>query len=558
MKRKLRIGLLLDTEKVDAWIYHMLSIIKESDDASFELVLINAAGDPSPSFFKKPQHKYGYLAYNIHRRLDERFTGAHMDAFQAFDIADLIENVPRMEVYAIQTKYSDRFKTEDLKKIKAYKIDVFIRLGFRILRGDILSASKFGIWSYHHADNNVNRGGPPGFWEVAEGWNETGSMLQILTEELDGGKVLYRSFSATDDFSIKRNKINYYWKSLYFLPRSLHMLRELGASEFTKWVQRTNQHPVFYSGRLYTAPTNWQTIRLLSSLIWKKLRHKLWKIFNFDQWVVMYSSTGRQLSHAFFRFKKLYPPKDRFWADPFVITKDGMHYIFVEEFIFRTGVGHIAVLTIDREGKFTDMKIVLQRPYHLSYPFVFEHGNEYFMIPETSANRTIELYRCRNLPDEWEFVMNIMETVEAVDTTLLYRDKKWWMFANMRDHPGASLSDELFLFYSNDLFSQHWTPHPKNPIVSDVKFSRPAGNLFEYNGNLYRPSQNCASRYGHSININHIVTLNEHEYSETTVTSIEPQWDEQLLGTHTINFSTAITVIDALMKRRKWSFLRNA
>ena len=91
---------------------------------------------------------------------------------------------------------------EDILKIKHYNLDVLIRFGFKILRGDILKAAKYGIWSYHHGDNDLNRGGPAGFWEVIEHWDITGSTLQILSEDLDGGKILYKSFSMTDRRSI--------------------------------------------------------------------------------------------------------------------------------------------------------------------------------------------------------------------------------------------------------------------------------------------------------------------------------------------------------------------
>jgi hypothetical protein len=90
----------------------------------------------------------------------------------------------------------------------------------------------------------------------------------------------------------------------------------------------------------------------------------------------------------------------------------------------------------------------------------------------------------------------LMINVYAVDPTILRKDGKWWLFVNIRENEGASSLDELFLFYSADLFCRDWTPHPKNPVVSDVKSSRPAGRIFSYNGNIYRPSQNNSKRYG--------------------------------------------------------------
>src|SRR4030095_17246901 len=129
-----------------------------------------------------------------------------------------------MNVQPAMTKYSDTIAGEDIETIGNHQIDVALAFGFRILKGDILTVPRYGVWSYHHGDNLVNRGGPAGFWEVMEGSPVTGSILQVLTEELDGGRVIYRSHAHTDQHSVRRNRANYYWKSSAFLLRKLRDL----------------------------------------------------------------------------------------------------------------------------------------------------------------------------------------------------------------------------------------------------------------------------------------------------------------------------------------------
>ena len=148
--------------------------------------------------------------------------------------------------------------------------------------------------------------------------------------------------------------------------------------------------------------------------------------------------------------------------------------------------------------------------------------------------------------------MNLMENIEAVDATLHYHQNKWWLFANVVENPGASPCDELFLFYSEELHTKNWTPHPLNPVVSDVKKARSAGNIFIHEGKILRPSQNCSKRYGYGFNINEIKTLNENEYEETEITSIEPNWDARVTATHTLNNAGDLTVIDGYLKRRRY------
>ena len=114
------------------------------------------------------------------------------------------------------------------------------------------------------------------------------------------------------------------------------------------------------------------------------------------------------------------------------------------------------------------------------------------MIPETSANNSIELYRCKNFPTEWVFEKNIMQNVAGIDSTLFFKNDKWWLFTNLIENNGASSWDELFLFYSDSPLNDNWISHRKNPIISDVRSARSAGNFFKTNTSIIRPSQNSS------------------------------------------------------------------
>ena len=132
-------------------------------------------------------------------------------------------------------------------------------------------------------------------------------------------------------------------------------------------------------------------------------------------------------------------------------------------------------MEIDEEGRWKQPYPVLERPYHLSYPFVFEHDGNTYMLPETAANGTIELYECEEFPHRWVLKKTMMEGVYAVDSTLHFHEGRWWLFTNIRDNEGASSDDELFLFFADSPLAENWTPHPLNPIVSDASCARPAG-----------------------------------------------------------------------------------
>jgi methionyl-tRNA formyltransferase len=87
---------------------------------------------------------------------------------------------------------------QNISKIHKLKLDLIIRCGTGIFKGQILNAAKYGILSSHHGDNRYYRGGPGGFWEVYNNSAESGFVIQNLNEKLDAGDVLARNNYATE------------------------------------------------------------------------------------------------------------------------------------------------------------------------------------------------------------------------------------------------------------------------------------------------------------------------------------------------------------------------
>jgi methionyl-tRNA formyltransferase len=551
MINKLRIGILTDSDLITAWSYKMLESLIKSDHSKIVLIVKKKdSPNKKESLVKQIWNNSNDLGWILYNKLENKLFKTNPDAFALNNLKNLVD-CAEITVEPKETKFSDYILPEDVSEIKSHDVDVFIRLGFRILRGGILSAAKYGVWSFHHGDNSVNRGGPAGAWEVIDNWDITGVILQVLSEDLDGGTILSTSYSATDKVSIKRNKNNYYWKALSMLPRKLNELHRIGGEAFFKRLEQNN-HTDFYYNRLFVNPTNMEIFRAFMRIYTDKVLNSFNSLFYFDQWILLYQFNKKnKWSKSFFRFKRIVPPKDRFWADPFVYEKNNIYYIFIEELLYKENKGKISVMEIDEEGNHTSPKTIIEKDYHLSYPFVFEDGNNLYMLIETSENRTIELYECIDFPFKWELSKVLMSNLNAVDSTILKHNNKYWLFCNIKENEGASSLDELFLFYSDNLMDGEWISHPCNPIVSDVRRSRPAGHIFKENGRLYRPSQDSSKRYGYGMKINEITELNETSYREIITQSIYPNWAKDVLGTHTINNYKKLTVIDALVRSRK-------
>ncbi|NLG98794.1 MAG: hypothetical protein GX491_15665 [Chloroflexi bacterium] len=554
MQRPLRIGILLDSYIQPRWVYRIIADIQNSMIARVALVVLNGhvvdqEGARQPGLLQKVIDHRGDLVYLLYHKIDRRLFRPKPDAFELVDTRSLLIDCPTLIVKPVQKKFSDYLEPDDAEAIRSAGLDVALRFGFRILRGGFLKIARFGVWSYHHGDNLVNRGGPPGFWEVMEGSPVTGSILQILSEKLDGGEVIYRSYAATEPYSVILNKNAYYWKSSAFVMRKLKDLYENGPQALAR--ECSNGHYQPYSHRLYTQPRNAEMVRLLWRLARRYTAAKIAYVTGIYQWFLAFQvGMSAHSSPSLYRFTRLTPPKDRFWADPFPIKRDERYYIFIEEYMYAKKKGTIAVIEMDQNGNWQPPVTVLERDYHLSYPFVFEWQGHYFMIPETAEQKTIELYRCTRFPDQWQFERVIMQGVNAVDTTLVEIDGVWWMFTNIAEE-GASKNDELYVFYAKSPLGP-WSAHRGNPVKSDARSARPAGRLFKWNGAWYRPSQDCSQTYGHAVVLNEIVRLDPNCFEEREVSRLLPNWEKGLLATHTLNRVGGLTVVDALKRRRKW------
>lgn len=269
-----------------------------------------------------------------------------------------------------------------------------------------------------------------------------------------------------------------------------------------------------------------------------------------QQWFITFSFENNINTKPLKNFVKIIPPNDRFWADPHIVFKENKYYIFFEEFLFQENKGHISYLTINNAGNYSKPTMILEKPFHLSYPFIFEFKNEMYMIPETQTKKSIQLYKCLNFPEKWEFQKNLLTEIDAVDSTIFFYKDKWWMFTGVREDINSGWNN-LHLFFTDDPITDNWISHPMNPITKNIGNSRPAGSIFIENGKIYRPAQvSTVDEYGQAIIINKIKTLNEKIFDEEKIKVIEP-WEKQIKGIHTMNHVNNLTVIDA-----KWKIKR--
>jgi hypothetical protein len=547
----LRVGVLIDSMVQPAWVERALRVMTEAGIGRIVMVVRNAA-PPPPAAKSRLQawwRNRRHLLFALFQRLDRRRFRTANDPLDPVDISPLLAGAEVVDVVPRQTRAVDRFEDADVERVKGAGLDVLVRFGFRILRGDILGAARFGVWSYHHGDHQRYRGGPPAVWEVFEGNPVTGTVLQRLTEALDDGKIVYRAFTATDQYSLTRNRHATYWRGSDFLVRAMTRLAEEG--DPLQATADEHRHPSAYGSRLYVSPSNRQVAAGALRIGMRRVTAKRRALFTRDQWFMAWArrpglpDENIEPELAPYRFRLIMPPSDRFWADPFPVRADGGEFVLFEELPFASRKGVIALLELGRDGPVGAPVTVLERDYHLSYPFTFTWRGSQFMMPETTDAGRVEVFRATRFPFEWT-LETVLSNEGMADCTIAQVGERWWMFATVAG-PSGSYWDDLHVFHAASPLGP-WTPHRRNPVVTDVRTARPAGRPFRRGDTWYRPSQDCSTCYGGALNIQQIVRLDEGSYEERTVGRVEPGWLPGLIGVHTVNALGGLTVIDALRR----------
>src|ERR1700730_3566053 len=116
------------------------------------------------------------------------------------------------------------------------------------------------------------------------------------------------------------------------------------------------------------------------------------------------------------------------------------------------------------------------------------------MIPESTGNRDVALYKCIDFPSKWERHATLLSGLELADATIVRNDGIYYLFGATRDGAGG-YSDTLSVFYARQFFGP-WIPFESNPVMVDRATARPAGNFVRMNGQLWRPVQEWNDGHG--------------------------------------------------------------
>ena len=459
-----------------------------------------------------------------------------------------IESIKNKKNLVIKKKSisSDSFAQLILTSNKRYYADIIIDLSNCRPPNKIIKYFKFG---FLYIDYGVKNNFFIGFWECLLNYKIAISKLFLKKYE---NNLL--STSCVDIFYLN-NKINFWQRNKEFIitkssnliTKNLNTIYHDLNIKHVKYT-KTNVHPkikissllryFFIKYFLYIIKVLFNKINILNKNVWKIY------LLNLNINNLLLSNNIFKKTH------KINPNFNSEWADPFVYEKNNTDYIFFENNDLTMNKGKISC-GILKNNKLTNIKDILNFNYHLSYPFIWKKKKDIFLIPESSQNKSIQIWKSVSFPYKWKIFKTIFKNEYCCDTTIITdSDNVNWLLTNKSNDQTNDPNNELYIYKMIGNFDK-FIPHKLNPVITDCTRARNAGCL-NFTNKLLRPSQiNNSSGYGLGLNINKIVLLTLEDFKEITIKTIYPDKKTSATGLHHISNTKSKIIFDV---REKYNY----
>jgi hypothetical protein len=531
--RQLRLGLMCTGTAFETWQTTCIEKLLALDFIKLELVIIDDSCKPA-SFRSKASRILTHPSRALFRTYTEF---AKSPSSKTKSLNSLLAGTSIMHCKPLQDGLPLQYLSDDdCEAISRHNLDIILKFGFGVLQGRILEVPRYGIWAFSDVEEKIRDFVPASFLEVYSGNSVTPGMLIKLEDELNG-TILKEGFLRTCSYSYRKNIDRLNRECAEWPARICENIQNN-----ENWSSKGKQK-VFKN---VDPPGNLHMFLYACRLIKNKMT-AAWQAFFFrEQWNigVIPEPIYKLIQPGAENLKTTWAPvprKGKFLADPFGKPDGKKVTILCEEFNLVRRRGVIASTIFTPGAGFSEDRVVIDSPFHMSYPYLIQYENDIYCIPETFEANGVYLYRAVNFPDKWDRVSAIIPGIPAVDPTLFHYGGLWWMMHTSEDS-GPDLN--LFVWYSKSLTGV-WKPHSRNPIKTDIRSSRPAGTPFFYEGVLFRPAQDCSRTYGGRVAVNRVKVLTPDDFAEDIIAYIEPRKDTIFHdGLHTISSAGDFTIID--------------
>jgi hypothetical protein len=222
---------------------------------------------------------------------------------------------------------------------------------------------------------------------------------------------------------------------------------------------------------------------------------------------------------------------DRFFADPFILEADDQNIVvLVEEFYYPDCKGRIAKLTVNRKNfSLIKNETILELDTHLSFPAIFRRDNKIWLYPENSATRKLVLYQFDVMNNKL-IPVSTLSVEPLTDAVITERFGKPYLFTTkLPDDSGSILS-----IYTAEQWDGDYVQ--LQTIGFAEKIARNAGGIFEFDGKILRPAQDCNNGYGKGL-VFQVLNHENGKFSFTEYKRFYPTSKKYNSGLHTFNLS---------------------
>ncbi len=224
-----------------------------------------------------------------------------------------------------------------------------------------------------------------------------------------------------------------------------------------------------------------------------------------------FNFSGEGIENPILKAKDITDMEAEFIADPFLIKEDETFYLFFEAFNTKTKQGDIGLAASKNGLEWIYQQVVLDEPYHLSYPCVFKYENEYYMLPACGKEGILIYYKANPFPLVWSKIKTLGMGKRFGDCSIFNFQETWWLFSETIG------KDTLELHYSDNPFGP-WTKHPKSPVKKgDPDRSSPAGQIVVLDNRIIRYAKDVFPYYGNQVWAFEILKLTRDDYEERLI-----------------------------------------
>lgn len=537
---QLRFAVMLNSNRIPRWQFECINEIITQSEASLITIIYSNQSYSSPERYTSK-----HFIFRIWRRL---FSPQKANLFELVDVRDIAQGAEARNCQVIRKgKFSEYFNEQDISYLESKQLDFILRLGFGILKGNILNAAKYGVWSFHAADEQKYRGGPAHLLGIDNSDEYSAAILQKLTERLDGGIILRKGYFKFKSHTVGENVVRTY-EHMKVWPAQVCIDIRNGVANYL------GKEPSTTNAELSHAPNNSRMVRIIGKILKNRIKQLFYRIFMRERWNIGVISrpietflTNNDTDCVVW---SEITNNTRYVADPFGAIIDGEIYSFFEEFEREDGKGRISkasihnekgTIFIKREGAF------VERAHHLAYPYIYQEDN-IMLIQAAADTGGLEVIDISSSDPTKRSLGIILEGQYLVDSTLFVWGGYYWIAATRR---GFSSDESLHLWYSSSLLG-NWQPHCNNPVKVDIRSARPGGTVFKKGEALFRPAQDCTTTYGRRVVLNRIKKLSPTVFEEVAETTIEPPSTQGYTsGLHTLSqLGPNKTLVDG----KRWEF----